>query len=298
MTSKVMQIESMIQRKLFPALLVATLMACTGNRKEAEKLLQSIPEEETAAPDSAEMLEATDTLELDDEVRQGEVPSTMDEVFDDFIFTFDQSSRMQRERILFPLKVTEADGSVHYIPQRNWQHRYLFMQQDFCTVLWTSRSQMEAEPSAELQQAEVQQIYLHSRQVNEFIFLRDSLGRWFLTEERIKQFDQSGLAPFLLFYTHFATDSIFQRHHVHPQLRYVWTDENAEETISGTIDIDQWFEFRPDLPQDVLTNIHTTQQYDDPHRMILQMRALRAGIENVLTFRRENNEWRLTGFEN
>jgi len=246
------------------------------------------------------LLEDADTLLLDRETDQTPMPASVDEFFGDFIFNFDQSNRLQRNRVRFPLPVVEADGTLRTVRQGEWKHHYLFLQQDFCTVLWTSHRQMDIAQDTALNRACVEQIYLHSRQVNRFQFERDSISRqWFLTEERILPFDHVELGEFYDFYAKFTADSVYQRQHVSNLLRYVtYDEENEYEPIRGNINADQWFEFQPEIPQSVLTNINYGQTYGKPTHIILQMRGINNGLQNLFTFHFDGGQWRLIVFEN
>lgn len=275
---------------------MALAVGCVSRQNDTpsdteESLLDSLAEDSIAA--------AADTLLLDLETRDTPLPKTVDEVFDDFIFSFDQSNRLQRSRIVFPLPVTEGNGEKHYIQRQEWQHHYLFLHQDFCTVLWNSRRQMDLAQDSTVHEARVDQIYLHSRQINSFVFQRDSMsGQWMLTEECIVPFEHTDIAPFLDFYSKFATDSIFQRHHVADPLRYSTSDNEDYDTVEGTINTDQWFEFQPEMPQDVLVHIAYGQTFANSHRMLLQFRGIRNGFQSLFIFHRDGERWRLTDYEN
>ena len=277
---------------------IALLFGCDGRSSSRTKGLKQDFEgsmtEET-------LLEAEDTLTLDEMTEETPLPVTMDELFDDFIFSFDQSNRLQRARIDFPLTVMEADGSIHAIERSEWHHRYLFLQQDFCTAFWESASQMDVlSRDTNITHARLEHIFLHSRQVDAYLFNRDTLsGEWFLSEEQISSYEHSPLASFLDFYQRFATDSIYQRQHLSHTLRFRTMDEeNDYEVIEGTIDADQWTEFAPELPQDVLVCVNYGQSYSNKNRLVMQLRGISNGLQNVLRFQCDEGRWRLTEFEN
>ena len=76
-------------------------------------------------------------------------------------------------------------------------------------------------------------------------------------------------------------------------------EDSEEEPIEGTIDVDQWFEFAPELPKAVLVNIQYGQQFSNPNRMVMQMRGFSDSMQNIFVFQRNaNGRWRLTEFEN
>lgn len=281
---------------LFGSLFVA---ACIKQKQEQEALAPEVPPALTDEQEDSLLAEA-DTLLLDEELADEPLPTSADELFDDFLFLFDHSNRFQRHRVRFPLPVTEANGDRHEIERRQWQHHSMSLGQDFCTVLWNGHRQMEM--SNEMQnEARVEHIYLHSRLVEVFNFERDSLnGQWMLTAQRSVPLDDYELTNFIDFYREFATDSVFQRRHVHDPLRFSMASEDTEEDmVQGTIDVDQWFEFAPEMPQAVLVNINYGQQYHNPNRVVMQMRGFSDSMQNLFVFHRDGGgRWRLTEFEN
>lgn len=246
------------------------------------------------------LLQAEDTLVLDELTEVMPLPTTVDELFDDFLFNFDQSNRLQRQRIRFPLTVVEADGQRHSINRPDWHHHYLLLHQDVCAAFWQNTSDMELSRDTTLVHARLEHIFLHSRVVESFLFSRDTLsGQWYLEEQQKNTFDHSPLASFLNFYQRFATDSIYQRQHLAHTLHFRSADEESDyEVIEGTIDADQWTEFAPELPQDVLVSINYGQPYTNAKRIVMQLRGLSNGLQNLLRFQCEDGRWRLTGFEN
>ena len=290
----------MKKKRVLWTLLGCLFVAACIKQKQAQQAPS--PSKEPAITDAQEdsLLAVADTLLLDEELADEPLPTSADEVFDDFLFLFDHSNRFQRHRVRFPLPATEADGERQDIGRRDWQHHSLTLGQDFCTVLWNSHRQMEQ--SAEMMsEASVEHIYLHSRMVESFDFERDSLtGQWMLTALRSIPLDRYALSSFVDFYREFATDSIFQRRHVHDPLRFSMASEDSEDDIiQGTIDVDQWFEFAPEMPQAVLVNINYGQQFTNPNRVVMQMRGFSDSMQNLFVFQRDGGgRWRLMEFEN
>ena len=277
---------------------VPGLLGCQG-RAPLSAVAESTDTPDTLSDDA--QVESEDTFAFDEQISDETLPIIADELFDDFVFRFDLSARLQRARVRFPLVLSQANGETETIEQREWRHHALFLGQDFCTVMWNSRSQMALSQDTSVCEARVEQIYLHSRTINVYAFERDSTdGLWMLTRMADLPFEHSELQDFLDFYRQFATDSTYQRQHIREPLRYTTIDEDAEyETIAGTIDADQWFEFAPELPQDVLTNVNYGQDYPNPNRMVLQMRGLANGLQTLMIFHRNvSGQWQLTDYEN
>lgn len=282
------------------AIFVASAIVIAGCVARQQEQAAAEAEERADSLNVDSLLSAADTLLLDKETEFTPLPSTVDEFFGDFIFNFDQSNRLQRNRIKFPLTVKEADGTSHAIGRNDWKHHYLFLQQDYCTVLWPSRKDMDLAQDTSLTKAHVEQIYLHSRQLHDYQFERDSTTRqWYLTQESIIPLEKSELQAFCVFYNDFVADSVYQRHHVNNPLRYTtYEEESGYAPISGTIDADQWFEFQPDMPTDVLVNINYGQRYQHPSRIHMEMRGINNGMQCLFSFQRDGDHWRLTAFEN
>ncbi|MCR4995542.1 MAG: DUF4348 domain-containing protein [Bacteroidales bacterium] len=276
---------------------IAVLCCCQGqpsshdrsNGRETEDSLQMDA-----------LLEAEDTLVLDELTEETPLPVSVDELFDDFIFNFDQSNRLQRGRIRFPLTVVEADGAHHSIERRDWHHANIFLHQDICTVFWNNAADMSMPRDTDIVHARLEHIFLHSKQVEVFVFDRDTIsGQWYLTETQKTTFEHSPLASFLNFYQRFATDSIYQRQHLAHTLGFTTTIEESDyEVIRGTIDDEQWEQFAPELPQDLLVCVNYGQTYHNPNQIWMQLRGLSNGLQNLLRFQKSEGNWKLTEFEN
>lgn len=286
---------------VFGTLTVCLLaVACIEQQK---RVIQSVSISSSSSDNALEDSLATDadTLLLDEEFSDEPLPSNVDEVFDDFLFLFEHSNRFQHHRVRFPLPITDAEGNRQELNRNQWTHHSMSLGQEFCTVLWNYRRQIDLSMDENQQQARVEHIYLHSRIVESFGFERDSLsGEWNLISQSSIPFDDYPQSDFLDFYRDFATDSAFQRRHVHDPLRFTMAAEDSEEEpIEGTIDVDQWFEFAPELPKAVLINIQYGQQFSNPNRMVMQMRGFSDSMQNIFVFQRNaNGRWRLTEFEN
>jgi len=288
--------RNLIRIAVFWALLVVT--AC-NNRATVPENDEEEVEEVMEQENEDSILSMGDTLMLDEEIAVEDLPAAIDELFDDFVFNFDQSNRFQRHRINFPFLFTNNDGTVDSTSRRDWKHHFLFMQKDFYTVLFNYMGQIQMTKSTGGEWADVEQIFLHNRHIHNYHFERDSVGRWFMVNGEEKNFEESEIGSFLDFYRQFSTDSIYQREHLSNTIQYTENFPESEDgPLEGTISADQWFEFAPMLPRDVITNIRYGQTYDNPSHMIMAMYGIANGFQVLLTFQNMNKEWKLTGLEN
>ena len=80
-----------------------------------------------------------DTLEL--LITETPMPRAADAMFDDFVFNFAANKRLQKERIIFPLRQMEG-GKTTLITDNKWQMEHFFMRQGYYTLLFNDENQM------------------------------------------------------------------------------------------------------------------------------------------------------------
>ncbi|MDE6161926.1 MAG: DUF4348 domain-containing protein, partial [Bacteroides sp.] len=82
-------------------------------------------------------------------------------------------------------------------------------------------------------------------------------------------------------------------------LAFVTTDPDDDFSIlETTLDLNQWFAFKPGLPTDRLSNVNYGQRNDDDSpTKILALKGIGNGFSNILYFRRKAGEWELYKFE-
>ena len=104
---------------------------------------------------------------------------------------------------------------------------------------------------------------------------------------------------FVDFYTRFVTDSLYQSRHIADPLQFVTIDPDDEFAIlETTLDVNQWYAFRPPLPADRLSNINYGQRNEDnSNTKILKVNGIGNGYSNVFYFRRRGGEWELYKYE-
>ena len=74
----------------------------------------------------------------------------------------------------------------------------------------------------------------------------------------------------------------------------------AVSVLETTLDLNQWFAFKPTLPADRLSNINYGQKNtDNSSTKVLALKGIGNGLSNILYFKRKENsgEWELYKFE-
>ena len=96
--------------------------------------------------------------------------------------------------------------------------------------------------------------------VKKYYFERTK-GVWMLEAINLRQIEQGENEDFVAFYLRFVTDSVYQSRHIREPLEYITIDPDDEFSIlETTLDLNQWYAFRPVLPVDKLSNINYGQK--------------------------------------
>jgi len=253
--------------------------------------VKSEPEKEILDETLAES--ETDESEQDLLIGEDPVPVTVDELFDDFIFNFASNRQMQIERIEFPLII---NSGIHKdtLERDDWQMEHFFMHDGEYTLMFDSQEQMEQVKDTALNNAIVEKIFLDQEFIRQYIFARRQ-GKWMLCEIRNQTLPRNPNASFIDFYHRFVTDSIFQRESLSEEIAFVGPDPDDDfSQMEGVITPDFWDAFAPELPTRMLFNVVYGSQDSTANEKIFVLRGIANGQELELTFRRDNDHWRLT----
>lgn len=275
-------------RKGFLLILVACLFTmfwtagCTDRKPAAD----------TTTVDTVADTTVTDTLsKMISEEQQ--MPKAADELFDDFIFNFAGSRRLQMKRIVFPLKVIDGDRETA-VKKSEWRMERFFMKQGYYTLIFDNYRQMNVVKDTSINNVVVEKIYLKRRKVKKYMFERIN-GQWMLTAVVTNAMYQNTNASFLTFYEKFVTDSAFQVESLNDPVQFSGPDPDDDfGTMTGEIAPETWPAFAPQLPSDFIYNIMYGQKYSEGRQKIFVMRGISNGLEMQLTFKRVNGQWKLT----
>jgi hypothetical protein len=242
----------------------------------------------------------SDTLsEVEEEIEEADESDRLDTSFDDFMFAFTHSDRLQSKRIIWPLAYTDSEGNTRNVSSLNVNSEFRFLEGDFFTVMYGDRKQVEKQKlETDDSLVIVERIDLMEEKLRNYEFKLLS-GKWKLTSMRDIEFHESDIYDFLTFYARFCSDSLYQQDHVDQPLRVMVLDPEMDDAyIEGTINAEQWRSFCPDVPQGVISNIRYGVQKYRPKQMILQKSGSSNGLQELFIFHKENNEWYLTAYEN
>ena len=241
--------------------------------------------------DSLTDTSSVDTMESI--IAETPMPKAADELFDDFIFNFAANRSLQRKRIHFPLDVYKNGKKDHQIQRANWKMEHFFMHQDFYTLIFDSRKQMNLVKDTSVSHVVIEKIFFKLKTVEQYLFNRIN-GQWMLTSINYKPMYQNQNASFLKFYREFVVDSAFQIRSVNDPLSFTGPDPDDDfSTMTGTLAPEQWPMFAPSLPHDMIYNIIYGQKYTESNQKIFVIRGIANGLETELTFRRVGGQWKL-----
>ena len=273
-------------KRFFIAIAASVLLmfSCTGNRTGQGG---EMPEDSVA--------DSTDTVEIDTMellITQTPMPRAADAMFDDFLFNFLANKRLQKERIVFPLRIFEGN-KVEQMEERQWQMEHLFMRQGYYTLLFNDEQQMALMKDTAVSEAIVEKILLAKNQVKDYMFRRIR-GAWMLCEVRVNEVDQNVNASFLKFYQKFASDSAFQVKSLNETVQFVGPDPDDDfNMMEGVITADTWEAFAPTLPAKSIYNVIYGKPQEEGNNKIFLLRGVANGLELKLRFKRAGDKWLL-----
>lgn len=270
-------------------LLLALLISC-GNRKTKTTLFSTLTEMADSTGRRVDTLQQTGGKE---ELK----PMNADEPFDDFIFNYASDDVLQKQRTLFPLPYYEGDTPFK-IEKESWKHDYLFTKQAYYTLLFDREEDMDMVGDTTLNSVQVEWIYLKNSMVKKYYFQRNR-GIWMLEAINLRHIEEAEAEDFVSFYARFATDSLYQSRHIRDPLQFVTIDPDDEFSIlETTLDVNQWYAFRPVLPVDKLSNINYGQKNEDlSNTKILKVNGIGNGYSNIFYFRKRKGGWELYKYE-
>ena len=275
-----------MRKFLWPMLLCLLLtFSCTGKKAGVET---DVPADSVG--DSSQVV-IEDTLEQ--LITETPMPRAADAYFDDFIFNFTANKRLQFERIVFPLRVTEADGKTRMTEKSQWKMEHLFMRQGYYTLLFDDDDQMSHMKDSAVNEAIVEKIMLKKNKVKNYFFHRVR-GAWMMYEVRTTPVEENANASFLTFYKRFTTDSVFQVQSINETVEFVGPDPDDDfNVMEGVITPDTWEAFAPQLPEKVLYNIVYGKPEAKDNKKIFLMRGVSNGLEVELRFKKVGSKWLL-----
>lgn len=277
-------------KKLLVGFLFFSFLISCGNKKTKIDPFATITEMVDSAGNKV------DTLQQAEEKEEPK-PMEADELFDDFIFNYASDDALQRQRTMFPLPYYNGDAPSK-IEKKFWKHDYLFTKQSYYTLLFDKEEDMDMVGDTALKSVQVEWIYLKTRMMKKYYFERKK-GMWMLEAINLRHIEEGENEDFVGFYTRFATDSLYQNRHISNPLQFITIDPDDEFSIlETTLDVNQWYAFRPVMPADKLSNINYGQQNEDQsNTKILKVNGIGNGYSNIFYFRKRGGEWELYKFE-
>ena len=263
---------------------VLIMFSCTGNKANQT--------EEVPADSVADSIDTTDVDSMEMLITETPMPRAADAMFDDFLFNFLANKKLQKERIVFPLRVTE-NGKTTTVEKANWKMEHLFMRQGYYTLLFNDDKQMQLMKDTAVSEAVVEKILLSKNQVKNYVFQRIK-GAWLLLEIRVTPLQADANSSFLSFYRRFVTDSAFQVKSLSETVDFVGPDPDDDfNMMEGVITPDTWEALAPTLPHKTLYNIIYGKPQPEGKQKIYLLRGVANGLEMELRFRKEGGKWLL-----
>ena len=269
-------------------------IACGAcGRQKAEKPLPPAPLD-IYVPDTSDRGDS-DTLffsSVEENFFSGE-----DGIFEEFLYEFSADTAMQMHRIHFPLPYL-CKGEEIQLGKQEWDTSRLLGLTDIYYTLFERDAEMDAERDTAMRKANLECVDMKTRTVRTFFFEKLD-GCWRLLRVNERELASYKHREFFSFYHRFVTDSVFQSLHVNDPMTFVTLDpEDDFNILEANIDMEQWFAFRPVLPEHLLVNVdYGVKPSRRPQRKILTCKSLGGNFNHTSYFRKIKDEWVLTRFE-
>lgn len=285
-------VQKKYMRKLFWVCMVALLCCACGKQKSAPQV-----------DDALSVAVVDDTVEAGDSDTLFSFPvrenffSGRDGIFEEFFFEFVSDTALQYRRIHFPLPYVRG-GKETLLKEVEWASVEAFARMDIYMTLFERDAEMEAERDTAMQKVNVEWVDVDSARVCTFCFEKQD-GCWYLLRISEQKLVSYRHREFFTFYHRFVTDSIYQSQHVHDPMTFVTVDpEDDFNILEANIDMEQWFAFRPMLPEKLLVHIdYGVKPSRRPARKILTCKGVGGNFNHTSYFRKIGGEWMLTRFE-
>lgn len=273
---------------------MAACMVCAGCKdKKMVNAYDMDTEEDTE--DSMTTVLVDDTLHLFEEE---EVPETVDEFFDDFFYNFKDDAKFQRQRIIFPLSLTEK-GETEEINKNDWTQIDRFKDRDILSVIYEREQDYILSKDTSIYNVDVEWIGLKDNRVEKYHFNKVN-GHWMLTGIDKKNRQEIPIGGFVDFYARFMADSVFQHESLATPIKVVLTSEDGEEEPQEEfVDAEEWAAIRESIPmpKDDIVNVNYGQASISQNRKVLLMQGISNGLQIRFTFNRNNDKWKLMEIE-
>ena len=233
---------------------------------------------------------------VEDVMEEMPMPKVADELFDDFIFNFAASRKLQMQRIAFPLEY-ETGGETKKLAKADWKMDYLFMQEEFYTLLLDNEKQQQVVGDTTVKSVVIEKIQLPQKHIKKYIFERTA-GRWMLKKIHEEPLAANANGDFLDFYDHFSTDTLYQSQSMADNVTFTAPDPDDElNNMTGTMMPEQWADFKPEvIPSGTIYNIDYGNTSHSDQQKTMLVRGIANGLETTLTFGKKGGHWKLTQF--
>ena len=267
------------------SMVLSTLVSCTDKKATSSRTEVEEADADTVAVDSLEFLAAN-----------AKMPKGADELFDDFIFNFASNRGLQLQRIVFPLPV-EKNGKQQLVNRNQWKTEHFFMDQDYYTIIFNNRKEMELMKDTTVSNAVIEKIYLDKEWVKQYFFDR-ATGSWMMRKMKEVPMEKSIHASFLKFYQHFSSDEDFQVESMNQSVEFTAPDPDDDfNMMTGEIFPEQWPSFKPGLiPSGFIYNIEYGKIAGNSNTKVFVTRGIANGYETEMTFKLMGGKWKLVKF--
>lgn len=243
------------------------------------------------------LLAEAETISVDTlvyHVEEEEPNASVDENFNDFIYTFTHNNKFRYSRVQFPLLVKDENAvTVRRVKNQNeLNSEFSPSDNDYYVLLLHSIDELENDLAGIVDRATLHLADMSSKKVRRFNYARKD-GLWSMNGAEELSFEKHPFGSFLDFYDKFSGDSLFRVEHIAQQLSISLPDDEDGTMIDGTIDADQFPVFAPEMPSGRFMIMDYSHSPVNDERVVMVKCGMASGMMDVLTFEKDGEDWKL-----
>lgn len=225
------------------------------------------------------------------------VPESVDNNFDDFLYTFINDDEFLQERVNFPLIVDDR-GKEQQIEKKRWKEADVFTNQDLLAFVYSNDHDLLLLKNDTINDVKLEWIDFEDMSVDEYLFNRSR--QWKLVKCVKKEKVDEKYAEFVEFYINFINDIDFQHKAVQTPLTVV-TLSHGEMDEGGTqkLSLSEWDELHQQIPmpQPKLVIMDYNHDISDNGNINLLVRSVAEPLYATYKFKKNAKSWKLYEIE-
>lgn len=221
------------------------------------------------------------------------VPESVDDNFDDFLYTFITDEDFFDKRVSFPLEMDD-NGTATKLEKSKWKEADKIKSLELLAFVYTEDKDLRYIKSDTLKDVTLEFVDLKNMSTDKYIFTTD--GDWKLVKRIKSDKVDEKYKDFTDFYAQFIADSIFQCNSVSEHLKLISINEGEmDEGGTSVIKRAEWPDFHASMPmpEDEIVLMEYGQEITSKNEFNLLIRSVSEPLFATYRFKKSAGKWLL-----